>query len=116
MVVGPTIAFSSLVLIGRRNVAEADTARTFAHSRGVSGLPVWAAMPLAVTGIALVGALFGYMWTSPAHRPRRDAGPSPTLALFILVGLYGSSRGYLSPSWSNPASIRSLGDPDRSGI
>jgi hypothetical protein len=70
-----------------------------AFSSRVSGLPLWAALPLAITAISLVGALFGYMWDVSLHIDKgRDEGPFANPShYFILAGLYGIiAAGYLS--------------------
>src|SRR3954451_10134581 len=101
MVVGLTAGFTGLILLGEahRRGRRTPLCTRAAFSARVSGLPVWAALPLAVTGIALVGALFGYMWDVSLHIDRgRDAGPFANPShYFILAGLYGIvAGGYLS--------------------
>src|SRR3954469_21256510 len=101
MVVGLTVGFSALILLGEshRRGRRTPLGTLAAFSSRVSGLPAWAALPLAVTGLALVGALFGYMWDVSLHIDRgRDAGPFANPShFFILVGLYGIvAGGYLS--------------------
>src|SRR3954447_3200282 len=101
MVVGLSVGFSALILIGemQRRGRRTPLGTLAAFSARVSGLPVWAALPLAVTGLALVGALFGYMWDVSLHIDHgRDPGPFANPShYFILVGLYGIvAGGYLS--------------------
>src|SRR3954466_7161156 len=101
MVVGLSVGFSALILLGEahRRGRRTPLGTLAAFSARVSGLPAWAALPLAVTGLALVGALFGYMWDVSLHIDRgRDAGPFANPShFFILVGLYGIvAGGYLS--------------------
>src|ERR671937_401160 len=101
MVAALTIGFTGLVLLGEshRRGRRTPLGTLAAFSSRVSGLPIWAALPLAVTGIALVGALFGYMWDVSLHIDRgRDVGPFANPShYFILVGLYGIvAGGYLS--------------------
>jgi hypothetical protein len=101
MVVALTVGFSALVLLGeaQRRGRRTPLGTLAAFSARVSGLPIWAALPLAVTGISLVGALFGYMWDVSLHIDRgRDAGPFANPShYFILAGLYGIvAGGYLS--------------------
>jgi hypothetical protein len=56
-----------------------------------SGLPGWAAMPLAVSGVSLLLAAIGLYWDVSLHIDQgRDPGPLANPAhYFILVGLYG---------------------------
>src|SRR3954454_4619187 len=101
MVVGLSVGFSALILLGEahRRGRRTPLGTLAAFSARVSGLPAWAALPLAVTGLALVGALFGYMWDVSLHIDRgRDAGPFANPShFFILAGLYGIvAAGYLS--------------------
>src|SRR3954454_12812396 len=101
MVVGLSVGFSALILLGEahRRGRRTPLGTLAAFSARVSGLPAWAALPLAVTGLALVGALFGYMWDVSLHIDRgRDAGPFANPShYFILAGLYGIvAAGYLS--------------------
>src|SRR3954470_1853885 len=101
MVIGLSVGFSALILTGeaQRRGRRTPLGTLAAFSARVSGLPIWAALPLAVTGISLVGALFGYMWDVSLHIDRgRDAGPFANPShYFILAGLYGIvAGGYLS--------------------
>jgi hypothetical protein len=101
MVLALSVGFSVLVLLGeaQRRGRRTPLGTLAAFSSRVSGLPIWAALPLAVTGISLVGALFGYMWDVSLHIDRgRDAGPFANPShYFILAGLYGIvAGGYLS--------------------
>lgn len=72
---------------GRIHVLE----RISAPLERFSGLPAWAAMPLAISGLALVIAEIGMYWDISLHIDNgRDAGPLANPAhYFILVGLYG---------------------------
>ena len=56
-----------------------------------SGLPGWAALPTAVTGLSLLVAVFGFYWDVAWHIDKgRDNGPFGTPAhYFIIVGLLG---------------------------
>src|SRR5947208_4022989 len=56
-----------------------------------SGLPAWAALPMAVTSVSLVVAVFGFYWDVAWHIDKgRDAGPFSTPAHYpIIVGLVG---------------------------
>src|SRR5918996_471917 len=69
MVVALSVGFSALVLLGeaQRRGRRTPLGTLAAFSARVSGLPIWAALPLAVVGISLVGALFGYMWDVSLH-------------------------------------------------
>jgi hypothetical protein len=101
MVVALAIGFSALVALGetQRRGVRTPLGTLAAFSARVSGLPIWAALPLAVTGISLVGAFFGYMWDVSLHIDRgRDVGPFANPShFFILAGLYGIvAGGYLS--------------------
>jgi hypothetical protein len=101
MVVALSVGFSALVLLGeaQRRGRRTPLGTLAAFSARVSGLPIWAALPLAVVGIALVGALFGYMWDVSLHIDKgRDAGPFANPShYFILAGLFGIvAGGYLS--------------------
>jgi hypothetical protein len=61
------------------------------YSERVSGLPSWAAIPAAVSGVALVVALLGMYWDIALHiGDGRDAGPLANPAHYlILAGLFG---------------------------
>jgi len=65
---------------------------------GSGAFHVWAALPLAITGISLVGAFFGYMWDVSLHIDHgRDVGPFANPShYFILAGLYGIIAAGLS--------------------
>jgi hypothetical protein len=68
-------------------------------SERVSGLPAWAAIPSAVSGISLLIALFGMLWDISLHiADGRDEGPLANPAhYFILAGLFGVlAAGFLS--------------------
>ena len=62
-----------------------------ARAERVSGLPGGAALPVAVTGVSLLVAMFGFYWDVSLHIDRgRDNGPFGTPAhWFIIVGLAG---------------------------
>ena len=101
MTLALTIGFGGLVLLGEshRRGVRTPLGTLAAFSSRVGGLPQWAALPLAVVGISLVGALFGYMWDVSLHIDKgRDAGPFANPShYFILAGLYGIvAGGYLS--------------------
>jgi hypothetical protein len=116
MVVALTIGFTLLIWLGERQRRGERTplGTLAAFSSRVSGLPIWAALPLAVTGIALVGALFGFMWDVSLHIDHgRDVGPFANPShYFILAGLYGIiAGGYLSTVLVQPGEL-----PGRSAI
>jgi len=56
-----------------------------------SGLPGWAALPSAVTGVSLLIAVFGFYWDVSWHIDKgRDQGPFSTPAHYpIIIGLLG---------------------------
>ncbi len=62
-----------------------------ARAERASGLPGWASLPVAVTGVSLLVAMFGLYWDVSLHIDRgRDNGPFGTPAhWFIIVGLAG---------------------------
>ncbi len=85
-------------------------ARLGAFAQRVSGLPAWAAIPGAVSGVALVVALVGMYWDISLHiDDGRDAGPLANPAHYlILAGLFGIfAAGFLaivlSPEGSKPS-------------
>src|SRR5689334_2526151 len=61
----------------------------------VSGLPGWAALPSAITGMSLIVAAFGFYWDVAKHIDTgRDPSPFGTPAHYpILVGLFGITVG-----------------------
>ncbi len=64
-----------------------------------SGLPGWAALPLAVSGVSLLLAVIGMYWDISLHIDQgRDPGPLANPShYFILVGLYGIfAAGFLA--------------------
>src|SRR3954447_26594983 len=110
MVVALTIGFGALVWLGEahRHGRRTPLGTLAAFSSRVGGLPVWAALPLAVTGISLVGAFFGYMWDVSLHIDHgRDVGPFANPShYFILAGLYGIiAGGYLSTVLVRPGEL-----------
>ncbi len=107
MTVGLAVAFGALVVLGEahRRGKRTPLGMLAAFSERVSGLPAWAAIPLAVSAVALPGALFGYMWDASWHIDRgRDEGPLANPShYFILAGLYGViAAGYLSTVLPKP--------------
>jgi hypothetical protein len=69
--------------------------RLAGFSERVSGLPGWAALPGAITGGALMIAVFGFYWDVAKHIDTgRDPSPFGTPAHYpILVGLFGIAVG-----------------------
>jgi hypothetical protein len=90
---GATLALGALFwLIARYRAGKAHRfERLVAFSERVSGLPGWAAIPTAASGIALETALLGMYWDIALHIDEgRDAGPLANPAHYlILAGLFG---------------------------
>jgi len=90
---GATLALAALFwLIARYRAGKARRfERLVAFSERVSGLPGWAAIPTAASGIALETALLGMYWDIALHIDEgRDAGPLANPAHYlILAGLFG---------------------------
>ncbi len=100
---------------GRTNILQvaADKAEEW------GGIPGWAALPLGISGTALLAALFGVYWDVSIHIDQgRDPGPLANPAhYFILLGLFGIfASGYLSISLPRngerpgPAAVRIAGN------
>src|SRR5918999_3441669 len=87
------LALGGLAWLGLRHRAGrlAWFERLARFSERVSGLPSWAAIPTAVSGVALVVALLGMYWDIALHiGDGRDAGPLANPAHYlILAGLFG---------------------------
>jgi hypothetical protein len=65
----------------------------------LAGLPGWASLPIAVTTVSLLTAVFGFYWDVSTHIDNgRDPGPFANPAhYFILVGLAGIAlAGFLA--------------------
>lgn len=77
--------------LGHRSGRTAVLDRLSAPLVRFSGLPAWAAVPLAVSGVALLTAVVGMYWDIALHIDQgRDPGPLANPAhYFILAGLYG---------------------------
>ncbi len=96
-VAGVTLAvtfFTALLLLlglGHRSGRVQLLARVSAPLERYSGLPAWAALPLAISGLALLVAAIGMYWDISLHIDQgRDEGPLANPShYFILVGLYG---------------------------
>src|SRR5918995_85782 len=90
---GAFLALGSLLwLIARHRARNAPRfERLVSQSERVSGLPGWAAIPTAVSAVALVTALLGMYWDIALHIDEgRDAGPLANPAHYlILAGLFG---------------------------
>src|SRR5918992_1223949 len=82
----------------------AGGARWFAElarfSERVSGLPSWAAIPTAVSGVSLVVALLGMYWDIALHiGDVRDAGPLANPAHYLILDrLFGQDVTLWGPT------------------
>ncbi len=103
--------FTALLLwlgLGHRSGRVTILDRVSSRLAALSGLPGWAALPLALAGVSLLGAVFGMYWDISLHIDQgRDPGPLANPAhYFILVGLYGIfTAGWLAvvlPRESDP--------------
>src|ERR687896_389853 len=87
-------------LIARHRAGKAPRfERHVAFAERVSGLPGWAAIPTAASGLALMTALLGMYWDISLHVDQgRDAGPLANPAHYlILAGLFGVfAAGFLA--------------------
>jgi len=104
-VAGLTLAVSALTAallwLGLRHRAGHATVldRASAALARFSGLPGWAALPLALSGASLIVAVVGLYWDVALHIDQgRDPGPLANPShYFILAGLYGIfSAGWLA--------------------
>jgi hypothetical protein len=90
---GAVLAIAGLLwLIARYRAGKARRFQGLvAFSERASGLPGWAAIPTALSGIALVTALVGMYWDIALHIGQgRDEGPLANPAHYlILAGLFG---------------------------
>jgi len=77
--------------LGHRSGRVAALGRVSGALERLTGLPGWAALPLALSGVSLLSAVFGLYWDVSLHIDQgRDPGPLANPAhYFILVGLYG---------------------------
>jgi hypothetical protein len=91
--IGAALATAAMLFVvaGHRSGRLKAVGRLAAFSERVSGLPGWAALPLAVGGGSLLIAVFGMYWDISIHLDQgRDPGPFANAAhYFILVGLFG---------------------------
>ena len=109
--VGALAIFSALGLLGvmHRSGRTKTLTRLGAFAERVSGLPGWAALPLAVAGGALVMAAFGFYWDVATHiddgrDPGPFANPSHYLIIFGLLGI--ATAGYLGTLLGAPAALK----------
>ena len=79
--------FSIAHLRGRTSVLS----RIGDFSEKVSGLPRWAAVPMSITGVSLLVAVFGFYWDVATHIDNgRDPGPFANPAHYLIIfGLAG---------------------------
>jgi hypothetical protein len=111
-VAGVTLAvtlFTALLVVlglGHRSGRVAVLARVSGAAGRLSGLPGWAALPLAISGAALLIAAIGMYWDISLHIDQgRDEGPLANPShYFILVGLYGIfAAGWLAMVLPRPS-------------
>ncbi|MDQ3987267.1 MAG: hypothetical protein M3280_12325 [Actinomycetota bacterium] len=89
------VAFAFAHLTGRTKVL----IRLGDFAERVSGLPGWAAVPAAITAVALLTAAFGFYWDVATHiDDGRDPGPFANPAHFLIIaGLCGIAlAGFVS--------------------
>jgi hypothetical protein len=79
------------IIVGHRTGKLPQVQRLADFSSRVSGLPGWAALPLAFGGGSLMIAVLGMYWDISIHIDQgRDAGPFANAAHYlILIGLFG---------------------------
>ncbi|MBS1869125.1 MAG: hypothetical protein JSS99_05635 [Actinobacteria bacterium] len=85
--------------LGHRSGRVAALGRAADALGRLTGLPAWAALPLALSGSSLLLAVIGLYWDVSLHIDQgRDPGPLANPAhYFILVGLYGIfAAGFLA--------------------
>jgi hypothetical protein len=91
--VGAAIVSALFVAIvaGHRTGRLPQVQRLADFSARTSGLPGWAALPIAVAGGSLIIAVLGMYWDISIHIDKgRDAGPFANAAHYlILIGLFG---------------------------
>src|SRR6476620_4053917 len=81
----------ALAVVRYRQGRFAALDRAAARAERFSGLPRWAALPIAMTTVSLVIAVFGFYWDVAWHIDKgRDDGPFSTPAHYpIIIGLLG---------------------------
>jgi hypothetical protein len=79
------------IVVGHRTGKLPQVQRLADFSSRVSGLPGWAALPIAVAGGSLMIAVLGMYWDISIHIDKgRDPGPFANAAHYlILIGLFG---------------------------
>lgn len=87
------ILIAALVVFGiahRRGRTQLLT-RLGDFSERLSGLPRWASLPMGITGVSLLVAVFGFYWDVATHIDNgRDAGPFANPSHFLIIfGLAG---------------------------
>ena len=91
--VGATILTAAMfaLVLGHRSGRVKVLDRLGAFAERQTGLPSWAALPVAVLGGSLITAVFGMYWDIATHLDAgRDEGPfANTSHYFILAGLFG---------------------------
>ncbi|MBA2239945.1 MAG: hypothetical protein H0W09_01665, partial [Solirubrobacterales bacterium] len=116
---GASLIFGALSwLCLRHRAGKTDVLRrASARVGGFTGLPGWAALPIALAGVSLVTALLGMYWDISLHIDvGRDAGPLANPAHYlILAGLFGVLAAgmlaiFLPEQRPGPASIRLAGE------
>jgi hypothetical protein len=86
------LTIAMLVLaVGHRQGRIRWIGRLAAYGERTTGLPGWAVVPSAISGVSLLVALFGMYWDISLHIDNgRDPGPLANPAhYFILAGLFG---------------------------
>lgn len=95
------VAVAALVVVARAYArgGVAPLRRLGRWAADLTGLPVWAALPILVCSASLITAVFGYYWDVATHIDNgRDPGPFANPShFFILAGLAGIAlAGYLA--------------------
>jgi len=103
--------------VGHRTGRVGVLGREAARAERLSGLPGWAALPMAIATVSLLLAVFGMYWDISLHIDvGRDPGPLANPAhYFILAGLFGIfAAGFVAMvlplSRPSPTSVRITGD------
>jgi hypothetical protein len=80
-----------VIVIGHRSGRVAFVGKLADHGERMTGLPGWAALPLALVGGSLIVAVLGMYWDISLHIDNgRDPGPLANPAHYlILFGLFG---------------------------